>query len=312
VRVAVVGATGFVGSAVVGACRAAGHEVRPVRAPRLRSDSLSATELGKEAHAALEDLPQIRDAVQSVDVLVNAAGVADALSRDTSRLYGPNALLPVVLAVASRDANLRQFIHVSSAAVQGRRVVLDESSTRRPFSPYSQSKALAEETLEAVGGATVIYRATSVHGVSRRVTRQLVSFASSAWSSVAGDGSNPTPQVLVNAVGSAVAHLVAADAPPRIVMHPWEGITTSNLLLWLSGRRPNRIPATLARGVVDTAMSAGRFHGTAAGVARRLEMLWCGQQQADSWLTAAGWESPVGPSDWESLGRTMRLPTRSR
>jgi hypothetical protein len=42
-----------------------------------------------------------------------------------------------------------------------------------------------------------------------------------------------------------------------------------------------------------------------AANARRLEMLWLGQDQADSWLTQAGWRPVAGHERWLEIGRML-------
>jgi hypothetical protein len=43
-----------------------------------------------------------------------------------------------------------------------------------------------------------------------------------------------------------------------------------------------------------------------AANARRLEMLWLGQDQGMSWLTQAGWKPPISRSGWEQIGSILR------
>ncbi len=226
-RVAVLGASGFIGNGVVEALRARGASVTAVPTPRLRSTAGSSASLADEleTEGARAALAVLRDALHGCDAVVNAAGVARATSAWDAEMVGANALLPLVVARA-RPAGSR-LVHVSSVAVQGRGCVLDESPRQAPFSPYSASKALGEQVLAACPDV-VVFRPTSVHGPRREVTRTLVRVLSSPGASVAGRGDGTTPQVLVQNVADAIAFVtLSTERPPRIVLQPSENLTVS-------------------------------------------------------------------------------------
>lgn len=294
--VAVLGASGFVGSHVCRALRDRDVGVQAVRAPRLSTSGRDAATLATEIDGSVGGLP---GALAGADAVVNAAGIAAASSHGDDELYGANALLPAVVAKVCADAGVR-FVHVSSAAVQGRRPVLDETAELAPFSPYSDAKAIGEQLVLQRPGA-VVFRPTSVHGAARPVSRTLARFAASRFASVAGHGENPTPQVQVANVADAVAFLATtAEAPPPIVLHPDEGITTGELIRLLGGREPIHVPRAPARVVVGVLFAAGRVAPAFAGIARRVEMLWFGQRQEPGWLRGR-WKPVVGLEGWTQL-----------
>jgi nucleoside-diphosphate-sugar epimerase len=311
---AVVGASGFVGSAVVRALEADGATVVAVAAPRLRTGERDPDALVR--HAADLSGSGLDDALRGADVVVIAAGVPDATGSDVDQLVGAHALLPAAVFAAAHRAGVRRVVHVSSGAVQGAAEVLDESPHRAPESPYAVSKALGEEVLDrlarSAGMELVIYRPPSVQGPGRRVTERIVALARSPLRSVAGNGHSPSPQALVGNVGAAVAALCALPGVPPYVIHPWEGITSGSLLELLgAGRRPRRIPAVLARSAVRLARATlGRTAG-GEGTVRRIEVLWFGQRQAPSWLTAQGWVPPVGAEGWTRLAEDVATSTRT-
>ena len=296
--VAVVGATGFVGSAVVERLRCRGARVVPVRAPRLAADS---DELTVEAATAL-----LRAAIDGCTAAINAAGLPDATATSESTLFGAHAVLAEVVARVTTEARIR-LVHVSTAAVQGRASRLDDAPFTAPFSPYSRSKAAGEAAVLAVGGQIVVHRPAGVHGAHRSITRSLAKLSSSRWAFVASPGTDPTPQALVTDVADAIAFLALCDqVPPRIVHQPASGTTTAGLLEALGGRPPRVFPRRLVRLLVRAAFAAGRLRPGLLAQARRVEVLCFGQPQAPSWLTSAGWEPVESAQAWTDLGAHLR------
>jgi hypothetical protein len=191
--------------------------------------------------------------------------------------------------------------------VQGRLPVLDSSAATQPFSAYAESKVLGEDLVrELAPDCSVIYRPPSVHAADRRVTRMTGRIARSRIATVARPASSPSPQALAENVGSAIAFLATCEqTPPQIVAHPWEGLSTSGLMEAFGGRPPRELPRTLASAIVRLLEAAGRVLPQISANARRVEMLWFGQAQAPSWLTAAGWRPAAGLEEWTALGRQL-------
>lgn len=293
--VALLGATGFIGSHVTQALIQRGVHVMPVPAPR---GNLTSTE--RDRH-----LRNFTAQLVGCEVIVNAAGVADPAG-SALELTRANHHMPDLLGEVAAHLSAR-LVHISSAAVQGRRISLDSSQEYGDFSPYSSSKAEGERALLRRGGSLCIYRPPGVHGRHRTVTRSLVRLASSPAASVAAPGTRNTPQALVQNVADAIAFLATTDGqPPLIVHHPSEGLTTASLLTALGGRPPRQVPRAVAGVGVRALFAGSRLRSGLEGHARRLEVLWLGQQQAPSWLTQVGWRPPHAQSSWGILGRQVR------
>ncbi|MBE0008588.1 MULTISPECIES: NAD-dependent epimerase/dehydratase family protein [unclassified Arthrobacter] len=289
----IVGATGFVGSAVLRAAQDAGLDVTALPAPRLTSDAISAVQIIDEAarHPAVTDLAA---ALAGASVVVNAAGVAAPRGADTAELRGANALLPAVLAYACSEARVERLIHLSSAAVQGHREILDESSDLAPFSAYSRSKALGEEALRLTasqgrseGMHPVVIRATSVQGAGRPTTAALARLAASPLASVAAPGTASTPVTSVESLADYVVQAGTFAGPlPAVILQPGEGMTVRSVLEAVGGT-PIVLPRSLCRFVLRvgyrvSALLGERLHGSL----RRVELMWFGQAQAPGWAEA--------------------------
>ncbi|MFJ6112181.1 NAD-dependent epimerase/dehydratase family protein [Dietzia maris] len=301
-RIVVVGASGFVGSAVRGVLEQQGHEVIQLRAPRV---SMNGGQGDQGDYAGLVDL--VRALVAGADSVVICSGNPDASEQDLGVLVAANALSPAIVASSAKLAGVTRLIYVSSAAVQGRRSVLDESEETEAFSPYAYSKSEGERRVKEAYPQAIIYRPPSVHAVTRRVTSMTARIAASPIATVAAPGYQRSPQALIGNVASAIAFLATTElAPPPVVIHPWEGLTAFDVMELLGGKRPKVLPRGIARAITSGLELAGRKLPVIAANARRVEMLWFGQGQADSWLTEAGWSPPHGRDAWRELGRAIR------
>lgn len=327
ITVAVLGASGFVGTALTQHLRDRGVEVRGLTAPRLRWPpgrgydryALDVPHPGSGADpVAPATVERLATQIAGTDVVVNAAGAPDGTSAASPALYGANALLPVVVARACAQAGTHRFVHLSSAAVQGGapEQPLDESTTTYPFSPYSHSKALGEALLLAESSPVerVLFRATWVHAPGRANTTALVRLARSRASCVAGEGTAPTPQVLISDIATSLGYLVTTrEQVPALVLQPHNGMTTGLLLRLLGGRPPRRVPEPVARAAVRGLRQYGRLGSRANAHARRAEMLLFGRDQRRGWLASRGIEPPLLPQRWQQLaGVEEPAPDRLR
>ncbi len=287
-RVAVAGATGFIGGAVVQALEAAGMDVHVL--PSLRAE---------------RGIDALAEHLNRCDVVVNAAGMAQPGSNDERALHDANALFPELLACAAAQAGAARFVHVSSASVQGRQDPLDETTAMHPFSTYSRSKAEGERRLLALRDvpAVVIYRATSVQGASRGVTQLLTKYAALPVLPIVQGGQLPVPVALLENTAAAIAHLAGSSRTVGpVVLHPWEGITVGSLLRSFGwNQRALPVPAAAARfGTRLGGLVTGRSPRFSSRM-RSAELLLLGQAQCAERLQADGFVLPVGVDGYRDL-----------
>ncbi|MEJ1089350.1 NAD-dependent epimerase/dehydratase family protein [Microbacterium sp. Mu-80] len=291
-RWAVFGASGFVGNAVMTRLKQAQYEVVEIKSPRLSSTVGDAIDVVKIMSAAESDpvLTGLADVLADVDVVINAAGLASPDSAGDAYLYGANSLLPAVVAAAGAKAGVTRMVHLSSAAVQGRRPMLDNSTGVAPFSAYSHSKALGEQALLDLAtrsGAMqiVVLRATSVQGPGRPTTQKLIRLARSPLASVAAPGTAPSVVSSITKLAATTVALGAStSATPRIALQPWEGLSTRDVLKAAApGREPRVLPAWLCRALISCGFGIGKAFPALSGISRRLEVMWFGQGQIAGW-----------------------------
>lgn len=305
-RIAVLGATGFIGSAVMETLRSEGHDAAAVRTPRLPPMADGAAD---EFLQNIDARATLVAALQGADAVINTAGDPRATGVDIDALIAANGVLPGLVAsvLSEHFPNLR-FVHVSSAAVQGNAAVLDDRQVCEDdlFSAYSRSKAIGERLVLRCALDAVVFRPPGVHAAHRPVTQAVARFARSPIRSVARPASSPSAQALLTNVAAAIVFLATTPLTPRtIVTHPSEGVTTDGLLADLGGRTPHHLPRAVARALLHGLSLAERATPRLAGHRRRLEMLWFGQSQASSWLTEVGWTPPEGRTAWQDLGREL-------
>lgn len=145
-KLAITGATGFVGSAVLAQALGVGHEVRALtRREQERHESLEWIAGTLEDEAALARLCENADAVIHIAGLTNTPDLA---AFEAANVAGTQRMI-----AAAKGAGVRRFVFVSSL------------SAREPkLSAYGASKARAEVLVEASALDWTIVRPPAVYG----------------------------------------------------------------------------------------------------------------------------------------------------
>lgn len=226
-KVAVTGASGFIGRYMVPALAAAGHEVVALGreagglAP-LKGDGVTvrATDYGAS---------DLADALKGAEAVVHLAGRRSQRDDDplTFRPFARTNLdLLETLFFAARDAGASRFVHASTIAVYSgaNAAPYAESETPVPLNPYGLSKLTSEQLLTLWGGKTGV-RTTSLrlaasYGHGERISAVLMKFADAAWRrqvlTVRGNGRIGIDQIYVRDVVRAFAAALAPDAPDGV------------------------------------------------------------------------------------------------
>jgi nucleoside-diphosphate-sugar epimerase len=168
-KIFLTGANGFIGSHILDKLRDAGMEVRLLL--RETSDtSLIEHHLPdvEVVYGTLEDFKGLREAVDGVDYVIHCAGKTKALRNKEYFDVNTAGTRNLVEAVNHYSDSIKQFILVSSQAVNGPSTTkrpAEESNTPDPISIYGQSKLLGEQ--EVTMGCEIpwtILRPSAVYG----------------------------------------------------------------------------------------------------------------------------------------------------
>ncbi len=272
-RAFVTGATGFVGSHLVEALRAAGHEVvvlvrDPAKARRVFGDQPPKVVTGD-----LADAETLAAGMEGAEVVFHVAGLVAARRR--TDFYAVNAEATARVADAARaTGTVRRFVHVSSLAAAGptsRNVPLTGAERASPVTEYGRSKLAAERALQERDLPWVIVRPPAVYGPRDREFYKMFRLARLGVTPVFGDGSQQLS--LIYAEDLARALVAGAEAPAQHIYyaaHP-EIVTARDLVEAVhSAVRPNRgtpfilpIPAPIARAALWVTGTAAYVRGAA-------------------------------------------------
>lgn len=161
-KVAVTGASGFVGMAACAAFAAAGHSVRAIVRSRQAPPELAG--LTVVTGCDLGDHACLDGAVAGMDVVVHLAARAHVMHDDPNQaeaLYErANVFVMDGLARAARRQGVRRFVFASSIKVNGESTdggPFRASDTPRPEDAYGRSKLKAEAVLREVAGTQMDY-----------------------------------------------------------------------------------------------------------------------------------------------------------
>lgn len=193
-RVAVTGATGFIGGHVVRALKKQGWDVR-VLARRHPADLLSPYYRFEVTLGDLSDDAALHRLTENVDVIIHLAGLVKALRREDFYRANEDGTV-ALLKAAGQSAPGAMLVHVSSLAA------------REPaLSPYGDSKRRGEDAVARLAGDRIwtILRPPAVYGPGDREILPLFKAAKL--------GLVPYPA----APGAALSMIHAADLADSIV-----------------------------------------------------------------------------------------------
>jgi nucleoside-diphosphate-sugar epimerase len=198
-KIAVTGASGFIGQSVVAALRARGHAIVPLDRARIGDI------------AAVSDWSS---RVAGTDAVVHLAALAHARGVDEARLRAVNVGASVAIGKAAAAAGARMLL-MSTVKVLGEETQdapFDEASPLAPRDAYARAKADAEKLLRAVPGlALTVLRPPLVYGAGAKANfRALMRAVERGWPLPFAGLENRRSLVGVGNLADAVARCVEA------------------------------------------------------------------------------------------------------
>jgi nucleoside-diphosphate-sugar epimerase len=254
-RVAVTGASGFVGSALTRWLTARGHGVIAV-SRRVGPPG----PMQWRTIAGLEDVAGLRQAFQSAEVVVHLGArvhvMRETAANPLATFREANVAGTRAVHSAAGDAGAKRLVYLSSikAMGEGRPEPYRESDIPRPVDPYGISKLEAEQALAVArvsGGIEfVVLRPTVVYGpgVGGNIRRLLRLAGLTRWlplplGGIANRRSLISVTNLASAIETAASHPRAADQ--TYLVSDGEDLSTSDLLMRMArglGVTPRLLP----------------------------------------------------------------------
>lgn len=241
-RIALTGATGFVGGRVLHGLLAAGHHVRALaRDPKKLADQVPSADALTVIPGALDDRAALTDLVQDADVVVHCAGLTSARN---ARIF--------------HDVNVTGTAKVVDAALEAAPaahiILISSLAAREPhLSPYAASKRAAEDIvarLIPIKNWTIL-RPPAVYGPGDKATLPFFKMAAAGFCCVPGRKFAATQHlslIHVDDIASAVIAAAGAVAPLGSVFelrddcsegYDWQALTQAAAIA--VGKTPLRV-----------------------------------------------------------------------
>lgn len=299
----VTGGTGFLGTHLVNALLAGGHDVTClVRSPaKAEARDWRGVRL---VRGDLDDAAALRDGCAGADVIFHLAGRIAARDPGEFMAVNRDGTANVLDAAAARPP--RRFVFVSSLGAAGPTVPgqpIDETRPPRPVTLYGQSKLAGELLVRTASFPWTIVRPPLVYGEWDRAVLPIFRLAMRGVVPLFGDGSQELSAIHGADVAQALLAVATSErAAGRVYFAAHPVVTTTRQLALAVGRALGKVPRLIpvpkpvARAVLWTVGSLARLTGRATVLSpeRANEFLapaWtC---RVDALRADAGWEARI-------------------
>ena len=202
-KLAVTGATGFVGGRLLDRALAAGHEIRALtRRPQPERTGVRWVE------GALDRADSLDRLLEGADAVIHVAGVINA--RDAAGFEAGNVNGTAAVIAAAEKVGARRFVHVSSLAAREPRLSI-----------YGATKAGSEALVAASSIPSAIVRPPAVYGPGDRETLELFKMARRGFVLLPPEGR--ISLIHVDDLGRLLLALADPTAPKGLLIEPDDG-----------------------------------------------------------------------------------------
>jgi len=203
VKLAITGATGFVGGRLLELALARGHQARALtRRPQAARDGVTWID------GALDQPDSLDRLAEGAEVVIHVAGVMNA--RDTAGFEAGNITGTSAMIAAAEKAAAQRFVHVSSLAAREPRLSL-----------YGASKAGSEALVSASPLASAIVRPPAVYGPGDKETLDLFRMAKRGFVLLPPDGR--LSLIHVDDLARLLLALAEPASPKSLLVEPDDG-----------------------------------------------------------------------------------------
>ncbi len=202
-KLAITGATGFVGARLLDLALREGHEVIALTR-RSQNERHGVTWV----QGALDNRQALQRLVEEAEAVIHVAGVISA--PDKAGFEAGNVAGTLALLAAATSAGLRRFVYVSSLAAREPKLSL-----------YGGSKARAETVVASSGLDWAIVRPPAVYGPGDRETLDLFKAARIGFVPLPPKGR--ISLIHVDDLAGLLLALAAPDAPSQLTVEPDDG-----------------------------------------------------------------------------------------
>lgn len=226
-KLAITGATGFVGGRLLELALAAEHDVRALTR-RLQQPRDGVTWID----GALDIPESLARLVEGVDAVIHVAGVINA--RDAAGFEAGNVTGTSTVIAAAEKAQVQRFVHVSSLAAREPRLSI-----------YGATKAGSEALVSASSLSSAIVRPPAVYGPGDKETLDLFRMAKRGFVLLPPEGR--LSLIHVDDLGRLLLALADPAAPRNLLVEPDDGRHGG----WTHAQFGKALGNALGRGVVS-------------------------------------------------------------
>jgi nucleoside-diphosphate-sugar epimerase len=262
-KIAITGATGFIGSHLAEHLADVGHEVTVLARSPERTGWIRHLPV-RVVYGDLDGADAMQEFTAGQQVIVHAAGLTLAANRDEFIRVNVDGSVRLLSAALAGSPGLRRFVYLSSQAAMGPSPAgesLGEDAPLRPISAYGESKSLAEQELARFADRVPItfIRPPWVYGPRDRHTLSYFQLAAHGVRLVVGPRSRYS---IVHASDLAAGIRLAAESTlpgaRAYFLTDGEGRTIEELariIAHAAGRRTVRLPVPVAAVAVVAAVN---------------------------------------------------------